>query len=470
MLFTGGNRAVRVAVLGADWVAQVKKSCPQQPTPMPEAYLREKQAPSRGLAPMLLPRLLLVAVLAGCLAADPAVPASVNPEPASLALDPADPTRLVVRAARTEFTGVVALGAAVPDVAAALDSAAAGAAALEADAAAVDAELAWLQEHASRRGYVLLLGGRSRDDRALDSVARFVPATHSWSPAPPLPEARSDAAAALLAGTVYVVGGRGANGSVPLAHPALRLDVLTQAWAALPAPLVPGVCRAALTALGGALYLTGGYVATAAAAPGGNNGAVTALSAVARFDPAAGAWASVAAMATARFGHGAVAAGGRLFVLGGAASLTALLDSVEVYDPTADTWTPLVGAPLPRPRSGFALVAMRLPAADGPVYCAAGGYADLGATPLLPTTAVDCFAPGAALWFPGAPLATPRAFAAAAAVGEAAYVFGGRTDGGYVATVELRAGWAAGDPAWATLPGADMAGARAFAAAVHVPV
>ena len=63
------------------------------------------------------------------------------------------------------------------------------------------------------------------------------------------------------------------------------------------------------------------------------------------YDPAANAWSAVAPMKTARQGHGAVAADGKIWVVGDYKQ-----SSAECYDPASNTWTEV--APMSGPHIG----------------------------------------------------------------------------------------------------------------------
>ncbi|MFM8430915.1 MAG: Kelch repeat-containing protein, partial [Holophagaceae bacterium] len=82
----------------------------------------------------------------------------------------------------------------------------------------------------------------------------------------------------------------------------------------------------------GKILVTGGYSASN-----------TVLSSVEVYDPVANTWTTKASMSTARHFHKAtLMPDGKVLVTGGAgtsASSPSYLNSVEVYDPVANTWT-----------------------------------------------------------------------------------------------------------------------------------
>ncbi|MBI4419300.1 MAG: hypothetical protein HY560_00600, partial [Gemmatimonadetes bacterium] len=169
--------------------------------------------------------------------------------------------------------------------------------------------------------------------------------------------------------------------------------------------------------------------------------------------PPSPAWASVAPLATARFGFGAAVAAGRIYVIGGEGSGGIPLASVEVYSPTTNAWTP--GPPLPEPRVGLAAVT----GADGRVYVFGGRVPPFG--DLTPSALV--LDPSADGWTPIAPLPTPRdRLAAALGPDDRIYAIGGIAHA-VLGTVEAYDPAAGPLGAWS--PAAGLPTARALLAA-----
>ena len=75
-------------------------------------------------------------------------------------------------------------------------------------------------------------------------------------------------------------------------------------------------------------------------------------------------WERVAPMESGRADAGAVVVGGKVMVVGGFSG-TDFLSSVEIYNPSDNTWQS--GPSLPAPRSGMGVAAL-----DGTVYVAGG--------------------------------------------------------------------------------------------------
>eukprot|EP00964_Phaeocystis_antarctica_P119899 scaffold83667_cov33-Phaeocystis_antarctica.AAC.2 len=137
------------------------------------------------------------------------------------------------------------------------------------------------------------------------------------------------------------------------------------------------------------------------------------VSTVRAYDPALDAWCEVASMATERCGNGAVALGGKLYVMGGGDSdRRTAIDEAEVYDPKADGWQPLPSMPTARRRLAAAAVA-------GKVY-AIGGENDEGLC-----DAVEAYHPISGAWTRVASLPVARSCHTATVVDGKIYVVGG---------------------------------------------
>jgi N-acetylneuraminic acid mutarotase len=227
-----------------------------------------------------------------------------------------------------------------------------------------------------------------------------------WTTKAPPTIAREYAGVAALGGRLYVAGGqRTDQGMIP--GPATAIvqvyDPQTNAWSAAP-PMPTARIGLTVVAAGGKLYAIGG------ATDGFNNS----TGAVEEFDPATQAWTPRAAMPTARHFAAAALVNGRIVVAGGRTQATDLLATVESYDPANNTWAS--GASMPAPRREVAGVEL------GGRLLAVGGYGDLMAQWL---STVEAYDPVANVWAPRASMAERRSHLAIAVVNGRAIVAGG---------------------------------------------
>ncbi|CAF92569.1 unnamed protein product [Tetraodon nigroviridis] len=138
-------------------------------------------------------------------------------------------------------------------------------------------------------------------------------------------------------------------------------------------------------------------------------------------------WIHLQPMSVARSGHGAVAAEGFLFVMGGADENKTVLDSGEKYDPDSNTWTPI--PPMLQTRQNFGVVEL-----DGLIYVLGGE------NEVTELTSVEVFDPHFNTWKPQTsmtmvrstqqwtglcPLKERRFGSVACGIGQELYVFGG---------------------------------------------
>jgi N-acetylneuraminic acid mutarotase len=219
----------------------------------------------------------------------------------------------------------------------------------------------------------------------------------SWSKVPPLVAARSAHAVVVAGDAVYALGGSGAGGT-PLGVE--RFD--GRRWSA--ATMLPGdgLNAPAAVALGGRMYVIGGFAGTTNLP----------VDAVRVYDPSSQVWSSAAPLPAPRGGHAAVVVDGKIHVLGGGNSVSTIADH-SVYDPATDSWSE--AAPLPRAEGSPAAVVF-----GGRLFAIGGrsGFSDYG----------DVYVYDAAkdTWTRG-PSIPPRGTAGAVVYRNAIYLFGGES-------------------------------------------
>jgi N-acetylneuraminic acid mutarotase len=242
-----------------------------------------------------------------------------------------------------------------------------------------------------------------------------------WSSGAPLPQPRSEVAAAALGNEIAIVGGFDADG-----RSSARVDVYSPArdtWHRLP-DLPVAVNHAAAAAANGRLYVVGGY-------SGGLAGKLRRA-----FVYAEGAWHELPRPPAARAAAGAAIAGGKLYVAGGRGP-NGLAQKMLVYDIARSRWSTMLG---PIPREHLAVTA-----AGGRIYVLGGRKA--GYDTNLKT--FEIFSPASGVWRRLPPLPSARGGTGAAAAAGLIVSVGGEQPAGTIGTVY------AFDPAggrWRTLP------------------
>ncbi len=207
----------------------------------------------------------------------------------------------------------------------------------------------------------------------------------------PLPVALEEAATAAAGGNLCVIGGFDAAGN------SLRTVWVFDGSAWSPGPRLPlGLDHASAATLDDHVYVAGGH------SFGRDSGRFFRLD--------GSSWTELAPMRHPRGGHTLLAAGDRLYVIGGNTA-AANVAPAEVYDPQTGGWSDMPALPAPRNHvAGFVF---------GNNVCAAGGRS--------PATArVDCFDLESSTWvrFPDLPQPTSGAGATALEDGRAVILGG----------------------------------------------
>ncbi|MGH2376938.1 MAG: Kelch repeat-containing protein [Candidatus Limnocylindria bacterium] len=247
--------------------------------------------------------------------------------------------------------------------------------------------------------------------------ATQAPAGMSWSRIPDIPTPRSEVAATLFDGHIYVIGGFGGLAVVE------RYDALNRRWERMP-DLPIGVDHPMAASVDGPN--AGVYVI------GGNSGGRPSER-VFRLAPGASAWQEVAPMPGPRSAGGAASTflGSQgpepeLIVVIGGASGRGLEPATFVYDTVADAWSSRAPVPTPRDHLAVAWVSARI--------CAVGGRTLSMARNLA---AFECYDPRTDTWerMPAAP--TARGGVGAAVAGKRLFFIGGEQPQGTFNEVEI---------------------------------
>jgi N-acetylneuraminic acid mutarotase len=189
---------------------------------------------------------------------------------------------------------------------------------------------------ASVDGKIYIAGGSIHGQNAVASASTYDTRTDAWSPLPDMPDAREGLVLLAVNGRLYAVGGTSAAVDV--------YDVTRKSWSRTSGSADLARMGAAAAVVKGQIYLIGGRVGDHA------------TQRVDVFDTAAGAWRRGPDLPAPRTGLAAAVVGGRLHVLGGAGA-NGLDAAVDHWVLSADGASWAHAPDLPAPRADFAAVA-----------------------------------------------------------------------------------------------------------------
>ena len=274
----------------------------------------------------------------------------------------------------------------------------------------------------------------------------------AWTKAAPFPEPDEELYGVTANGKLYVIGGFAGGRAAGMTY---EYDATTDKWTKK-APMGRAAHHSALAEVGGKIYVLGGFVQPATGAAGGWQPIDNAW----EFDPAANTWKALPPLPTKRGAAVAVAAAGKIYVIGGAstpigsnavaitgAGPARSVGSNEVYDPATNKWTTATEMPTARNHAFAGLV-------NGKIYVIGGRLATGFITAATNTDVVEEFDPATNSWGgPKARMPTPRSGGGWGTYGGRIYVAGGE-----VATPQLVGAYRAVEayePAsntWITMP------------------
>jgi N-acetylneuraminic acid mutarotase len=191
--------------------------------------------------------------------------------------------------------------------------------------------------------------------------------TDSWSEGTPLIHVRGDGSAVSCNGKIYVVGGYRWWPIEFFYETVVIYDPETDTWTEKQCPYQGWAPATAV--VNGKIYVFGGYY-------GLSNG--VALSTVYEYDPVLDQWEQKTSMPTGRWGAACAVVNEHIYVIGGGLdfsfdnSYANDSNTVEVYDPSSDTWD--TGSPIPVERQSGAACVL-----DGMIYVSGGAYTTSGA-------------------------------------------------------------------------------------------
>jgi hypothetical protein len=210
------------------------------------------------------------------------------------------------------------------------------------------------------------------------SLSSISLAQEPWTTKAPMPTARFWYSCEVVDGKIYVIGGANNNGASTLAS-VQEYDPVTDTWTTkrdMPTPRY----NMASAVVDGKIYIMGGDKIWTPGWVGG-------LRTLEVYDPTNDTWdITKANMPTGRNGASGCVVNGIIYVMGGVETGGVVLKVVEAYNPATDTWT--TKAPMPTGRW-----ALSMPVVDGKIY-AIGGSAGGGAG----IKTVEVYDPGTDAW------------------------------------------------------------------------
>ncbi len=242
-------------------------------------------------------------------------------------------------------------------------------------------------------------------------VGRLYPA--EWQTAPAMHTPRGGAAAVKWENYIYVFGGKSMNNMV--LNTVERFDLVSGNWEnQVVPPFEKPRYNAAAIVYDGKIYLIGGR----------DNKKVFKTAEV--FDPAQNKWVDVQEMHHEREGFAAVLLQNLIYLIGGQEDNTSLLDDIEWFDSTQNSWED-AEFDLDYPRAAAFTTAW-----NDTCYLFGGYYYGL-----TKTSYKGFFTPSGFQWVEGPHLNVGRAYGATALVGDWIYLIGGETSTGKSNQVEL---------------------------------
>ncbi len=215
----------------------------------------------------------------------------------------------------------------------------------------------------------------------INNAWEYDPAADTWKALSPMPGKRGSALAAVVGDKIYVIGGAstipGSRETAVLpTHPHMSVgtveeyDPAANSWrerSAMPTPRN----HAAIGVVAGKIYVIGGRVGAAFI------GLASDVSVVEEYDPATDQWSGPRArMPIARSAIGAAVHGGRIYVAGGEYQdphMMATFRAVEAYEPVSNAWTEMPPMPVSRHGLAVGVIGDRLHVIGGDVQSAGTG-------------------------------------------------------------------------------------------------
>ena len=232
-----------------------------------------------------------------------------------------------------------------------------------------------------------------------------------WSRRAPMADLRTEPGTVALDGKLYVIGG--STKAVDDLATALVYDPATDTWADI-ATMPRGLNHVSAVAAGGKVYAVGGF---SGRVPGSRETRRVHQGAepfVFAYDPRANSWSTMAPLSAPRGSVGVAVVDGKIHAIGGRGLDVKTVPIHEVFDPATGKWSE--AAPLPRKRDHMAVIAAR-----GLIHVIGGRTDDRDDN----VGDHDIYDPATNSWRSAPPLPTPRSGGQSALIGNLIIVYGG---------------------------------------------
>ena len=200
---------------------------------------------------------------------------------------------------------------------------------------------------------MVVWGGYSGVSGTTNTGARYNPTSDTWTPTSTTnaPTKRSRHVAVWTGSRMLVFGGRTGDTDNTTTNTGGSYDPVSNTWTALSTTNAPA----------GREYFTGVWSGTEMIVWGGYNGqASTTVNTGGRYNPATNSWQATSSSGAppARFAHNSAWTGSKMLVWGGAADFfsTTFYNTGYLYDPAANTWSPISTTNAPSARDAAVAV------------------------------------------------------------------------------------------------------------------
>lgn len=175
--------------------------------------------------------------------------------------------------------------------------------------------------------------GKSFVSKCSTKVSAFDTALCNWIPCADIDDkGRASFGSALLNKKIYIAGGTDGDGVTANAN---VYDTVSNEWSKVAAMPV-GRVHFQMSVLGGKLWAVGGKTASGIA------------DSVASYDPQTDSWSSCSGLSPARVNTAQASAGQFIFVFGGSLADETVVDSIDKFDASTQTWSKVQALPFKR--------------------------------------------------------------------------------------------------------------------------